>query len=85
MCGYYKVEGTSKKFEKIRTARKAAIDLFPYYKDMGNPNPIIKIYWCNVVGKSEIGRVLKGPGYPIYVDEDGIIYRLTKTGMARRL
>lgn len=83
---YYKVEGISdKKFLKIHTARKGAIDLFAYHKDMGNSNPIIRIYWCNMAGKVEVGKVMKGPGYPVYVNSKGEIYRLSKSGQARKM
>lgn len=79
---YYKVqENPDRRFMKIHTARKAAIDDFAYWRDMGVHDPIIRIYLCNNAGKVEIGRVMKGPGYPIYVTKEGDIYRLSpKTG-----
>lgn len=83
---YYKVEGIDKRFMKIETARKAAVEEFPYYKDMGISNPTIRIYLGNVVGKVAIGKVYKGPGYAIYEDKNGKKYRISsKTGKVRGL
>ena len=83
MC--YKIDGEpDRKFYKIDTARKSAIEQFSYHRDMGNHNPVIRIYLCNMVGGIEIGKVKKGPGYPIYINKDGDVFRLSKNGKARR-
>lgn len=83
---FYKIDGEpDRRFYKIHTARKTAIEQFPYHRDMGNHNPTIRIYLCNNAGKVEIGKVKKGPGYPIYVNKEGEMFRLSKNGKARRV
>lgn len=82
---YFRIEGDNRKFGNIKYARKAAIDMFAYYNDIGEKNPVIQLYEGNVVGEWKSGRIIKGPGYPIYIARDGTRYRLSKSGDARRL
>ncbi len=81
---YYRIEDDNRKYGNIKYARKAAIDSFAYWNDMGVKNPVIRIYMGNMVGEVEIGKVMKGPGYPIYVSKEGT-YRLSRSGDARKI
>lgn len=81
---YYRIEDDSRKFANIKYARKAAIESFAYWRDMGVHNPEIAIYEGNMVGERKIGTVKKGPGYPIYVTKNGK-WRLSKSGDARKI
>ena len=70
---FYKIDGEpNKRFDNIVLARAEAV--------RNLKEKPISIYWCNMVGGIEIGRVMKGPGYLIYADTHGNMYRLSKSG-----
>ena len=74
---YYRIDGEpNKKFDNIVPARAEAVRNL-------KERPI-SVYLCNMVGGIEIGRVMKGPGYLIYADTQGNIYRLSKSGNVRK-
>lgn len=83
---YYTLDSEpSKVFTNIRFARKFAIDSFAYWRDMGVHSPFITVFEGNAVGKRVIGYVYKGPGYPVYKDKKGVIFRISKDGNVRKL
>lgn len=67
------------KFANVGEARRYAVKSFAKWERMGIGNPYIRVLFCNYAGKSEIGVVKKGPGYPVYKTDKGTV-RLTASG-----